>query len=158
MPEPNLLFDPYDTSKRDPHPLKGLLAYGPFSRANLGAVPDTIRIATITPHGQAAALEKLIAELTRPHRPKERLKYLPDYPGFEQVFHRRIRAAAAPGRLELPADLDSLMGCDPHPHRLLADALQAALSRLQLARSEWEVAFIFLPERWRRGFLGGPGE
>ena len=158
VPEPNLLFDPYDTGKRDPHPLKGLLAHGPFSRANLGAVPDTIRVATIAPHGQGTVLENLIAELGRRHRPKERLKYLPDYPGFEEVFRRRIRAAAAPARLELPAGLDSLLGEVPDPHRQLAEALQTALSRLQLARSEWEVAFIYLPERWRRGFVGGPGE
>lgn len=158
LPEPYLLFDPYDSRKRDRHPLNGLLAHGPFSSANLGAVPTTIRVATVSPHEQGGVLDRLISELTRRQRPQERPKYLPEYPGFEQAFRRRLAASPPACRIELQADLDGRVATSAAPHLVLAEALQNALARLRLSRADWDVALIYLPERWRRGYVGGAGD
>ncbi len=158
LPEPVLQFDPYDASKKDAHPLRGLLRYGPFRERNLGAVPETVRIATIAPAGQSRVLDKLFGQLASVQQPRERIPYLPQFPGFESALLRRVGLAAAPARIELPAGLDEQISIELKPQQLLADALQSGLSQLALVRTEWDVAAIYLPNTWERAFRGGPGE
>ena len=48
--EPNLIFHPDRVEDKHPHPLLGLLQYGPFSRSVINCVMDPIRVAVMTPH------------------------------------------------------------------------------------------------------------
>jgi hypothetical protein len=154
--EPALLFHPDRKGDIDIHPLRGLLRFGPYSTGLL--VPDPIRIATIAPKGESGNLYEFMRELSNTYRPRERRDYLPDWPGFRSVFGLRITAASSDCRLELVATLDNDIPSSPTPHVVLADAITRAIQRLIARRSEFDVLFIYLPERWSAGYTTGEGE
>lgn len=157
LTEPLLSFHPTDAAKRDQHPLRGLLQFGPFSNAFLESVPAEIRIATIAPAGSTGALHGFVAEMSARHAPVERRAYLPDYPGFEQVFAHRL-ATPASATVEFDASLEADITGGPDPQRSASAAVAGAFRRLQQVRNEWDVVFIYFPSRWQPAFGGGFGE
>ena len=104
LPEPELNFHATRSSDRSHHPLQGLLRFGPYSS---GLIPEPIRIATLAPHGESERLYQFIRELKNSYTPRERRKYLPDWPGFHGVFDVRIVPASKNCRLELPRQIDT---------------------------------------------------
>ncbi len=102
--EPRLAFHPDRASDRDVHPLRGLLRFGPYSS---GMVPDPIRVATIAPAGDGQRLYRFMKELRAASRAGERKDYLPDWPGFHQVFGLHMRAAPRGCHVELDNELES---------------------------------------------------
>ena len=153
LPEPMLAFHPGRPSDCSRHPLEGLCRFGPYSA---GFVPDPIRVATLTPHRDSAALYRFMRQLKQKHTPMERREYLPEWPGFATAFRVDMTAAERGCRLELDESLDSDLKQAPSPHVLLADRIVRSLSALQARRSGFDVLFIFLPERWQAAFDGGP--
>lgn len=158
LSEPELLFHPERQGDRSTHPLEGLLKYGPYSRALLNTVVDPIRVAFITPSGEGKRLEQLISEAARAHRPKERAAYLRDFSGFSKVFGVRVVPAGSIARIELPPELDASIRRSPTPHLVLGDALTRGLTALHRIRHEFDVAAIYLPDRWQAGFWGLEGD
>ncbi len=150
--EPSLLFDPTNRRSIHVHPLQGLLSFGPFSRDQMGMVPNPIRVATISPQGQTARLEALLRELEGRHSPRERKAYLPQYPGFSKVFRVALAHTPGPGRVELPASMDQDVANAAQPHQVLADAVMNAIQALRAARNDFDLVLLYLPERWSRGF------
>lgn len=155
--EPDLLFHPERPNDKGPHPLKGLLNFGPYSRAIVNAVIDPIRVAIIAPAGEAGVADKLIAECMSSQTPRERKNYLPPFPGVERVFGVRLVAPAAT-RIELPRSVDSEISQAAIPHVVLAEHLARALNRLAAMRHEFDVLTIYLPERWSPAFYGPEGD
>lgn len=155
LPEPQLRFNPYDDSAIDPHPLRGLMRFGPFGNAILEAVPPAIRVAAIVPAGDTGKAARLVADLERPQRAQERPAYLPNFPGFSKVFRRDL--AAPDPVVEMPTSVDGDMA-GPDPQRALSEAVRAAIAQLALRRAEWDVVLIYLPDRWSAGFEGGANE
>lgn len=155
--EADLLFHPDRVDDRSPHPLDGLLQYGPYSRATVNTVLDPIRVAVLAPARGLATVEALLRELEGKHAPRERRAYLRDFPGFSRVFGVRLVSATG-ARLELPAAFNDAMADAPAPHVLLADRLTRAIQTLALRRTEFDVLLIYLPDRWRAGFLGPSGD
>jgi hypothetical protein len=155
LPEPKLAFHTDRTSDREIHPLRGLLRFGPHSR---GLVPDPIRVATLTPAGEGRCLHRLISELNSASRATERTDYLPDWPGFHQVFGLQVRAAGGGCHLELDRNSEAEFRGSPTPHIVLADRLVRAIQRLEAHRAEFDVLFIYVPQHWSAGYLGGPDE
>jgi hypothetical protein len=155
LPEPSLAFHPDRTSDREIHPLRGLLRFGPYSK---GLVPDPIRVATITPAGEGQRLYAFLRELNSPAKPRERRDYLQNWPGFRTVFNLHMRGASKPCHIELDASLESDFDRSTRPHVVLADRLIRAIHVLEARRSEFDVLFIYIPERWSRGFTGGPDD
>jgi hypothetical protein len=153
LPEPALSFHPERRGDIDIHPLRGLLQFGPYSRLLMGRV-DPIRVATIAPQGEQRRLFEFMRELNQRQRPQERLDYLPEWPGFEPVFRVRMTAAASGLHAELEADLDAQLKASERPQAVLADALSRALSVLGGRRSDFDVVFIYLPDRWESAFEG----
>lgn len=151
LPEPKLAFHADRTSDVDIHPLRGLLRFGPHSRA---WVPDPIRIATIAPHGEADRLYSFMRELNQQCSPAERREYLPAWPGFRQVFGVHMRAASTEARLELDARLESDLSASDRPYAVLAERLTRAIQDLNRCRTEFDVLFVYLPRRWEAGFAG----
>ena len=49
LEEPLLAFSPSDPEQMSMHPLRGLLAHGPFSKGSFGGYTSCIRIATVGP-------------------------------------------------------------------------------------------------------------
>jgi hypothetical protein len=80
------------------HPLVGLLRCGPYG-LKYGA-PATLRLALLAPKLHMQKLRGLVAELGKTAKPREAVKYYPDYPGFENVF--RIPVAPLEDGLVFP--------------------------------------------------------
>lgn len=150
-PEPELVFHPERTSERDIHPLRGLKRFGPYSR---GLMQSPIRVATLAPSGESERLFAFMRELGQSVRPVERTDYLPDWTGFNTIFDMRMTAASQRCRVELGAGFEAEFAQSPSPHVLLADQLVRAIQPLEAFRSEFDVLFIYLPQRWERGFFG----
>ena len=155
LPEPKLAFHPERVSDRDIHPLLGLVRFGPYSS---GLVPDPIRVATITPTGDSSRLFDFMKELNNTAKAGERADYLPDWPGFHRVFGLHMRAASRSCHVELDATLEEEFRNSPSPHIALADRLVRAIQGLDARRTEFDVLFIYIPQRWAAGYVGGPDE
>lgn len=155
LAEPTLAFHPDRPGDRNIHPLRGLLRYGPFSA---GLVPDPIRVATLAPAGESRLLYGFMRELNATYKPGERTDYLPDWPGFRNVFGLRMAAAGDGCHVELEASVDKALHSSGTPHIVLADALVRAIQGLEARRSDFDVLFIYIPDRWRPGYEGGPTE
>jgi hypothetical protein len=153
IPEPLLAFHPTREEDRGVHPLEGLRQFGPYSRSLVPGVPDPIRIATIAPARESARVAALLGEFQRAHDPRERRDYLPPFPGFSELF--RTRVVLAPDlHMELPPELDAQIATDPAPHLRLAEALTRLLDIAAKRWLEFEVLFIYLPDRWQAAFEG----
>ena len=155
LPEPKLSFHPDRISDRDIHPLRGLLHFGPHSR---GLVPDPIRVATLAPAGEKSRLYDFMKELNLAYEPTERRDYLPKWPGFHSVFGMHMRGAGGGCHVELDTQIEAEFRASSTPHIVLADRLVRAIQGLEARRAEFDVLFIYVPERWRRGYQGGPDE
>lgn len=154
-PEPVLAFHPERTSDQDAHPLQGLLNYGPYSA---GFVPDPIRIATLAPYGESQRIYDFVKNLNSGFDPKERRGYLPRWPGFNAVFGLHMRAAGGGCHEEISSELDKDMCDTSRVHIAIADHLVRAIQRLEARRSDFDVLFIYIPQRWEPGFTGGPDD
>jgi hypothetical protein len=154
--EPDLAFHPDREEDRSPHPLVGLLRYGPYSRSLLGAVLDPIRVAIIAPAGGLPAMDGLLRELEREHAPRERKAYLRPFPGFSRVFG--VRLVTSPVRVELPEAVNREVAASARPHILLADRLMRAINYAAARRHDFDVMLIYLPDRWTAGFYGPEGD
>ena len=151
FPEPKLSFHPERTTDVDPHPLRGLLKYGPYS-SNL--VPDPIRVATIAPFGKEKELYGFMRELNSRYSPQERKDYLHDWPGFKSVFGVQMKGADSGCHIVLDKSVDVAFEKSPAPHLVLAEHLTRALQMLETRRTEFDVVFLHLPLRWEEGFKG----
>ena len=155
LPEPQLAFHPERTSDRDIHPLRGLLRFGPYSS---GLVPDPIRVATISPAGESERLFAFVRALNATSKPTERREYLPEWPGFHRVFGLHMRGAGRGLHIELDQRLENDMEASTSPHAVLAERLLRAIQNLDTRRSEFDVLFIYVPQRWAAGFTGGTSD
>jgi len=155
LPEPKLAFHPERISDREIHPLRGLLRFGPHSA---GLVPDPIRVATLAPAGESQRLYSFMKQLSSAYEPTERKDYLPKWPGFHSVFGLHVRAAGGGCHVELDSQVETEFLNSTTPHAVLADRTVRAIQSLEARRAEFDVLFIYLPYRWARGYVGGPGE
>jgi hypothetical protein len=155
LPEPQLAFHPDRTSDRDIHPLRGLLRFGPHSA---GLVPDPIRVATISPASESDRLYSFMKALNTAYEPTERKDYLPEWPGFHTVFGLHMRAAGGGCHIELDPQLETKFQGSSKPHIVLADRLTRAVQNLEARRAEFDVIFIYIPQRWAAGYVGCPSE
>lgn len=155
LPEPKLAFHPDRTSDREVHPLRGLLRFGPHSS---GLVPDPIRVATLAPAGESSRLYGFMKELNSVYMPTERKDYLIEWPGFHRIFGLHMRAAGGGCHVELDAQVETELRSSSTPYIVLADRLVRAIQGFEARRTEFDVLFIYLPQRWATGYVGGKGE
>jgi len=151
FPEPALAFHPDRESDRDTHPLRGLCRFGPYSA---GLLPDPIRVATISPSGESAQLYEFMKQLNSTFAPNERKTYLPDWPGFKNVFGVRMVGAARGCHTEL-GEFDEEFDQSPTPHIVLAENIGRAIQQMEARRPEFDILFVYLPQRWAAGHKGG---
>lgn len=149
LPEPLLSFHPDRESDRDVHPLRGLCQFGPHSG---GLMPDPVRVATIAPESDASRLYQFMRELREPARPRERTKYLPEWPGFREVYGVHMKGADKGCHLRLGNALDAEFGDAEKPHLFLAEKIGRAIQTLESQRHDFDVLFLYLPQRWAAGF------
>jgi len=152
LAEPRLRFGSKDQRDVDTHPLRGLLQFGPYSKGKLAAVSDPIRVGIIAPAGETPRVLGLLSELDQSHAPRERIAYLPSFPGFEKVFGVRLARASVRSMIEVPADLSDQIATSTKPHVVLAEALTRALAALRNMRHDYDVILVLLSKNWERGF------
>jgi hypothetical protein len=145
IPEPDLMFA---GGKRDKHPLRGLIAHGPYG-LRFGTL-SALRLALLAPQAKLKQLRSLVAELSGIAKTREVPAYYPDYPGFEKVF--RIPIAPTDNSLvfSFPDELDGYAA--RLDKRALARGLFQCISLLTTARSSFDVALIYLPPAWANCF------
>ena len=113
--------------------------------------PESIRIAAIIPKGTYASLSNLVHELNTTQYPKERKKYLKNFPGFKNLFGTALKLSNLDSCTEL-ADAEISDSSGSVSHQSLADKLGNAIRAMAARRLEYDVLFILLPERWATGF------
>ena len=106
LTEPRLRFGALDPDALDTHPLRGLAAFGPFSKNRLAGVVDPIRIAFIGQQKMVERLGQLLNEFERSHEPRDGRVYRPRFPGFSAVFYSRLARAPDAATVVLPDNLD----------------------------------------------------
>ena len=155
LPEPRLAFHPDRSSDYDIHPLRGLLQFGPYSS---GLLQDPIRIATISPAGERNRLYTFLGQLDSVQRPRERRGYLPQWPGFRTVFGLHVRPASDGCHIEIESEFENSFVDSAKPHIVLADRLVRTIQHLDAYRTEFDVIFVYIPQRWAPGYAGGVDE
>ena len=155
LAEPQLAFgDRHQTRGIDSHPLRGLVAHGPFSGALLAGFKDTIRLAIVAPQEELGVARRIVDELRAAHKPQERPDYLVDYPGFRAVFDVDISVAGDDANVAFLADLDNRLHAASDPRQVIVDAVEAAVSAAARNRSAFDVLVVRLPARWSPWFRG----
>ena len=119
-------------------------------------VPDPIRVATIAPHKESSRVYQFMKSLSLRFSPSERKDYLPEWPGFQRVFGLHMRGAGRGCHVELGPELENQLHDSTNPHHTLSASLVRAVQRLDARRSDFDVLFIYVPQRWEPGFTGGP--
>ncbi len=140
LPEPDLKFDRFLINERHPHPLVGLKEFGPYAPPPTG----DIRVATIAVQGQRQQLYNFLGKLTQAHEPLDRRAYVPQYPGFKDLFGVDLlpqRSAHIDLRIDTPGE-------GPEAHERLSVALAGAVARLQNIRDSWDLIVVLLPRMW----------
>ncbi|HOP18467.1 MAG TPA: hypothetical protein PK585_00175 [Amphiplicatus sp.] len=145
--EPDLLFN---AGKTDKHPLRGLIDHGPFSQRY--GVPARLRFAMLSPAADMQRLVDVVRELKDPAKAVEATNYYPDYPGFEAVFRAPIADDADDLKFGLGSEFDRLAGAGDRVG--LARALFEAVAKLRTMRDRFDVALVYLPDRWSSCFDG----
>ena len=145
IPEPDLLFG---NGKLDKHPLRGLVAHGPYS-LNFG-FPKTVRIASLSPEGLSDKIDTLIGELAGVHNPKEAKNYYPTYPGFESLLRIPIIQPQDGLKFQLPADCLSL--AEQQKGGELIDKIMQAVGAISTVKHLFDVLVIYFPKTWRNCF------
>ncbi|MCY4223506.1 MAG: hypothetical protein OXF06_01610 [Bacteroidetes bacterium] len=145
LPEPELVFN---NNLRHKHPLIGLIENGPYG-LRLG-IPGKLRLALLAPDQDVTKLKNLTNELSRKVAPIEAKNYYPEYPGFQNVFRTEIGQIDSRLVLSFPDYLET------HALSLektkLADGIFDCISKLEIMRTNFDVALIFLPDRWQNCF------
>jgi hypothetical protein len=146
LPEPDLAFN--GGAATDPHPLRGLQHYGPYTKLSFSRVFSEIRVATIGPKGGAERVRSLIQGLKDVARTNDNSGYTPDFPGFANVFGAQLRLAeSARAHIAWPESVVDL-GEGGLPAERLARAITRAMSILEAARAEFDVIVVHLPDKW----------
>lgn len=159
--EPKLLFHPDRMEDADPHPLVGLVNFGPYSRGMPLSAPDPIRAAIICPEEYFDAVAALFAEFHRHHRPRERVKYLPDFSGFSTIFGVGFNgpSSAKDDRVVLLTKAELALALESaEPHAKLAELSHSAIRRLNSVRNRFDVVFIYLPGTLAQAFQSPPSD
>jgi hypothetical protein len=80
------------------------------------------------------------------------------WPGFHGVFGLHMRGAGHGCHIELDGQIEAEVAASPAPHTVVAERLLRAVQSLEARRSEFDVLFILIPERWAPGFTGGTSD
>ncbi|MFC5494611.1 argonaute/piwi family protein [Nocardioides caricicola] len=104
-------------------------------------------MATIATTDQQQRLFNFLKQLHKPARATDRAKYVPNFPGFENVF--RVRLAGVSDQqcnVTLAPDAPRHGGTEPHAN--VVAALIKAIHALRDQREKWDVIAILLPTTW----------
>lgn len=146
LPEPALLFA---KGKTDTHPLRGLIASGPYSH-DLG-LPAQVCLAYLAPQNRMNKVEAIAAELQGRAKVREAPNYYFEYPGFEQVF--RIPVIPADDTLTFSPANECARLAQARDGEGLVRALLHTMASVRTRRSSFDVLLVYLPPEWQASFF-----
>ena len=152
LDEPLLAFSSADASLVDSHPLRGLAAYGPYSKNSLASGTDRIRVAIVGPDGGREGRKRVIQNVQAAHEPTDRKDYVPRYPGFEKLLKVPLIPATRSAQLTWPADLDEFGSGSPTDQ--VRRVISQRMRQLAAVRDRFDLAVIHLPDSWKPGLRG----
>ncbi len=147
LPEPDLLFA---NGEIDKHPLRGLIAHGPYS-SSLGIL-DKVRVAIMTPAAGKQKLESLYREIHNSAQTIDAKDYYPNFPGFNAVYRIPLEYASKDANTLLPEVFDEIAASGNYAE--LGKRLLEAIKALVPQRHNFEVLWIYIPETWSQCFKG----
>lgn len=152
LDEPLLAFSSDDPSAVDTHPLRGLVAYGPFSSNSLREHTDRIRVAIVGPDSARDDRKSLLRNVQAQQTPSDRKEYVPTYPGFVGLFGVPLAAASRSAQLTVP---DRLAGLgDGDPTEVVRRTISDRMRELAAVRDQFDVVVFHLPDGWGPGLRG----
>src|SRR6185436_16886955 len=115
-------------------------------------IPE-LRLATLGPGSGVQRVGQLVKTLRDTHQPGDRKEYVPPYKGFAKVFGVPLVAAAKDAHIRWSDDLMAL-GPEGTPTQRLMHGVRAGINQLSLARHQFDVALVHLPDAWEIAFRG----
>lgn len=149
LTEPLLAFSATNTRSVHRHPLVGLKEFGPFTSTSMPRFTPKIRVAIVGPDSAKGQRRDLFQSLQQNHAAQDRSGYVPDYPGFAELFRLELTPAPAGAQLTFP----EVLADDRNPTAGVYDSLQNALRTLEAVRDQFDVAVFHLPDAWSDGLL-----
>lgn len=149
--EPKLLFSNKAGSAplAYEHPLKGLLLNRPydFSLTTRG-IASEVRVGVVCPAPDSNSAASYLTRLNEKHRATTKEEYLPEFPGFAQVFGvpldlPRPRNGAWAECREPSQGISPVKGAQE-----LRQSIAAALEQIR-ASSSPHVIVVYIPDRWK---------
>lgn len=145
--EPLLAFSATNNRSVHRHPLIGLQKFGPFTSTSMSRFTPKVRIAIVGPESAKRQRRDLFQSLQQKHAAQDRSGYVPDYPGFTDLFRLELAPAPAAAQITLPEVLKD----DRGPTAGVYNALRSALTTLEAVRALFDVAVFHLPDAWSDG-------
>jgi hypothetical protein len=132
------------TRGRHDNPLEGMMVHGPYAPFPTG---ERLRVATVSVPEQQKTLFDFLRRLQKSAKVSDRRSYVPEFPGFENVFGVRLEGAIGEQcHPTLAMNAPEAGGADPHTN--LANALVRTVLGLRDVREQWDVIAILLPTKW----------
>ena len=141
LAEPKLLFG---AGKKDEHPLRGLISYGPYSY-DLD-FPKQVRLAYLAPQRNMVLLDRLVGELKNRAHVKDTSNYYLPYEGFEKIF--KVPIANADDNLKISTAREYADIVASKKVSALVDSLLQSVGNFTTARNRFDVLMIYLPPEW----------
>lgn len=145
LSEPALLFA---GKKTDTHPLRGLIANGPYSR-DLG-FPTQVRLAYLAPANRMNRIESIVGEMQRKAQVREAANYYFEYPGFQGVFRIPLVPANDALKFSPPDECERL--AKVRDGEGLVRELVHTIGAMRAKRSSFDVVMVYLPSEWKEVF------
>lgn len=102
LTEPLLAFSATNARSVHRHPLIGLQEFGPFTSTSMSRFTPHVRVAIVGPDSAKGQRRDLFQSLRQKHTAQDRSGYVPDYPGFADLFRLELTPAPAAAQLSLP--------------------------------------------------------
>lgn len=147
LTEPLLAFSATNARSVHRHPLIGLQEFGPFTSTSMSRFTPHVRVAIVGPDSAKGQRRDLFQSLRQKHTAQDRSGYVPDYPGFADLFRLELTPAPAAAQLSLP----EVLADNREPTAGVHDAFRSALTALEAVRDLFDVAVFHLPDAWSDG-------
>ena len=147
LDEPLLSFSPENKESVDPHPLRGLVRFGPYTSSVFKAYTPQLRVAVVCPQSNWRQVGELMKTLQVSHRPGDRKEYVPDYSGFHNLFGIPIISAEPKAHIKWDDNLGTSNNVEEQQAYLLSQ-LKNAMEHFSLVRDLFDVVVVHLPDKW----------
>lgn len=148
LKEPFLYFHHLDETKQSIHPISGLKNLGTLEE-NFGTngSASKITLAVITPDTGFGRVQKHLESLLNPISPSTEKEFLKDYPGFDEVYKKRL---VIPNSIQhefvIPINSKEVT---KYSAIQFYDLLKNKIDKLSARSTEIDCVIIYIPNTWK---------